>query len=65
LISAIDNKHIRALEQSAGGRIFNIIVDTENTAKMLMKKECFSTHVYLIPNNKIQGQPINENVNII
>ena len=62
LISVVENKYIRALEQAAGGRIYNIVVDNENTAKLLMKKECFSYHVNLIPNNKIQGQPISENV---
>lgn len=53
---------MRALEQCAAGRIYNIIVDNENTAKLLMKKECFHYHVNLIPNNKIQGQAIQENV---
>ena len=62
MIEAVDTKYIRALEQSAGARLFNIIVDSENTAKLLMKKESFGIHVNLIPNNKIQGNPIPGNV---
>lgn len=57
-----EGKYIRALEQCAGGRIYNVVVDNENTAKLLMKKECFNYHVNLMPNNKIQSQPIPENV---
>ena len=62
MISAKDSKYIRALEAMAGGRLFNIIVDTETTGKLLMKKEAFTYHVNLLPNNKIMGQKIPENV---
>ena len=50
-----------ALEQAAGGKLKSIIVDSDNTAKMLMKRECFSFFVNLIPNNKIQYRVIPEN----
>ena len=62
MISATDFKYIRALESLAGGRLFNIIVDTETTGKLLMKKEAFNYHVNLLPNNKITGQKIQDNV---
>lgn len=44
---------MKALEAGAGGKLLNIVVDNEITAKVLLKKNCFNHGVNLIPNNKI------------
>jgi structural maintenance of chromosome 2 len=56
---SIDNeKYAVALEQVAGGKMFNIIVDTETTSQLLLQRKCFDYGVILIPNNKITSKPI-------
>lgn len=59
LITVNDPKFIKPLEAVAGGKLFQIIVDNENTSKMLLKRESFGQmNVILIPNSKIVPQTI-------
>ncbi len=49
-----------ALEMAAGKKLFNIVVDNENTSRILLQRRCFDTKVFMIPLNKIQSKPITE-----
>ena len=50
-----NEKYARAIEQIAGGKLYNIIVDNENTSSILLQKKCFDYSVTLIPLNKIRN----------
>jgi structural maintenance of chromosome 2 len=51
-----------ALEITAGGKLFNVIVDNEQTAKALLQKGQLRRRVTIIPLNKISGRPLHPNV---
>src|SRR5690606_10260507 len=52
----LDNERFAtALEQVAGGKLCNIVVDNENTSSLLLSRKCFDFGVILIPNSKIQS----------
>ena len=53
-----NEKYTKAIEQAAGGRLYNIIVDNENTASLLLSRKCFDYGVTMIPNNKIMSKQI-------
>lgn len=50
-----------ALEVSAGGKIFNIVVDNEVTGSQLLEKGRLRKRVTIIPLNKIAARSINPN----
>ncbi|CAJ1367875.1 unnamed protein product [Effrenium voratum] len=52
----------RALEVCAGGRLFNVIVDNEETGKALLEKGQLRKRVTIIPLNKIQDNSISPQV---
>ncbi|KAL9249751.1 Structural maintenance of chromosomes protein 2-1-like protein, partial [Drosera capensis] len=62
LIKVKDNSTMTALEVVAGGRLFNVVVDTEVTGKQLLKDGELRKRVTIIPLNKIQGYvvPLNK-----
>jgi structural maintenance of chromosome 2 len=62
LIQPIEEKYIKALDQVAGSKLKNIIVDNEHTSKLLMKKSCFSFFVNLMPNNKMTPIVIQDHI---
>jgi structural maintenance of chromosome 2 len=47
-----------ALEQVAGGKLYSIVVDNENTSSLLLSRKCFNHGVVLIPNSKITSKRI-------
>ncbi|KAJ9583005.1 hypothetical protein L9F63_022663, partial [Diploptera punctata] len=49
-----------ALEIAAGGRLFNVIVDTEVTAKKLLNKGQLQRRTTIIPLNKIVGHSLDQ-----
>lgn len=49
-----------ALEVTAGGKLYNVIVDNEVTAKKLMDKGQLQRRITFIPLNKIEGRSIDE-----
>ncbi len=63
----VDNeRYATALEQVAGGKLFNIIVDTEATSQLLLSRKCFDYGVILIPLNKIRSFSIsNEKMRMV
>lgn len=58
LIRVKDSSTMTALEVVAGGRLFNIVVDTENTGKQLLQNGNLQRRVTIIPLNKIQAHVI-------
>jgi structural maintenance of chromosome 2 len=51
-------KYAKAIEQVAGGKLYNIIVDNENTSSILLNRKCFDYGVVLIPLTKINPKTI-------
>ncbi|KAB7504389.1 Structural maintenance of chromosomes protein 2, partial [Armadillidium nasatum] len=51
-----------ALEVSAGGKLYNVVLDTEETGKKLLKNGRLQSRVTFIPLNKIVGRPIDRSV---
>lgn len=55
LIKVKDSAAMTALEVTAGGKMFNIVVDDENTGKQLLQNGDLQRRVTIIPLNKIQS----------
>lgn len=53
-----DPKWARAIEAAAGGKLFQVIVDTDETAKQLLKNGRLQRRVTIIPLNKIRGSDV-------
>ncbi|CAD6228646.1 unnamed protein product [Miscanthus lutarioriparius] len=62
LIRIKDSSTATALEVAAGGRLFNVVVDTEETGKQLLKNGDLRSRVTIIPLNKIQTYTIPDRV---
>jgi len=60
-ISLKNSKYARAIEQVAGNKLYNIIVDNETTASLLLNRKCFDYGVTLIPLNKINPKIMDNN----
>ncbi|KAH6824279.1 structural maintenance of chromosomes 2 [Perilla frutescens var. hirtella] len=60
LINVKDSSAVVALEVAAGGKLFNVVVDTENTGKQLLQKGGLQRRVTIIPLNKIQSHPVSQ-----
>ncbi|KAL3341891.1 hypothetical protein AABB24_026086 [Solanum stoloniferum] len=58
LIKVKDSSAMTALEVAAGGKLFNIVVDTEDIGKQLLQKGGLRKRVTIIPLNKIQTHPV-------
>lgn len=55
---ASDNNIRFILQVAAGGKLFNVIVDTENTGKQLLQNGDLQKRVTIIPLNKIQTNAV-------
>lgn len=62
LVTVKDPKYTTALEVTAGGRLYNVVVDTEVTGKLLLEKGKLKKRVTIIPLNKITSRPISQKV---
>lgn len=60
LLKLRDPSTATALEVTAGGKLYNVIVDTEVTSKKLLQKGQLQTRVTIIPLNKITGRSIDD-----
>ena len=58
LFTLENDKYAKAIEQAAGGRMYNVVVDTEVTASLLLSRRCFDYGVTMIPMNKIVSKAI-------
>lgn len=61
LIRVKDPKYSQALSVLAGGHLRSVIVDTENTGKMLLQNGNLQTRTTMIPLNKISARAIPQN----
>ncbi|XP_022657981.1 structural maintenance of chromosomes protein 2-like [Varroa destructor] len=55
-----DRKWARAVEAAAGGKLFQVIVDNDKTAKQLLKNGQLQRRVTIIPLNKIRGSEVDQ-----
>ncbi|MEQ2214851.1 hypothetical protein XENOCAPTIV_021914, partial [Xenoophorus captivus] len=62
LITVSDVTYATALEVVAGGRLYNIVVDTEVTGKKLLEKGELQRRYTIIPLNKISAKTLNDKV---
>ncbi|CAI8607534.1 unnamed protein product [Vicia faba] len=58
LIKVKDSSTMTALEVSAGGKLYNVVVDTESTGKQLLQHGNLRRRVTIIPLNKIQSYTV-------
>lgn len=58
LLAVRDNVYCTALETAAGGKLYNVIVDTEVTSKLILQRGQLQTRTTIIPLNKIHGSVI-------
>ncbi|VAH82580.1 unnamed protein product [Triticum turgidum subsp. durum] len=62
LIKIKDSSTATALEVAAGGRLYNVVVDTETTGKQLLQNGGLKRRVTIIPLNKIHTGTIPDRV---
>ncbi|MBA0825106.1 hypothetical protein Goarm_021718, partial [Gossypium armourianum] len=62
LIKVKDSSAMTALEVTAGGKLFNVVVDSENTGKQLLQNGELRRRVTIIPLNKIQPNNVHPRV---
>lgn len=62
LFKVKDPRASRALEMAAGGKLFNVVVDNEETGKLLLKNGRLKRRVTLIPLNKITSREVEPQV---
>ncbi|KAL2326443.1 hypothetical protein Fmac_025501 [Flemingia macrophylla] len=58
LIKVKDRSTMTALEVAAGGKLYNVVVDTESTGKQLLQNGNLRRRVTIIPLNKIQSSSV-------
>lgn len=58
LVHVEDAAATTALEVAAGGKLYQVVVDSEETAKALLSKGQLRNRVTIIPLNKISNRPI-------
>ncbi|XP_030762291.1 structural maintenance of chromosomes protein 2 [Sitophilus oryzae] len=61
LINLKDNRYATALETAAGGKLFNVVVDTDDTSRKLLQKGDLQTRTTFIPLNKISSSSMDQN----
>nr|AGH55761.1 SMC2 [Brachionus calyciflorus] len=57
-----DPKFSTAIETAAGGKLFNLVVDTDKTGKLILQKGELKRKVTIAPLNQIRGYPPSERV---
>lgn len=62
LLKVKDPKATTALEVTAGGRLYNVVVDTEETGALLIKKGQLKKRVTIIPLNQVAARRLTPNV---
>ncbi|KAJ8984302.1 hypothetical protein NQ317_012272 [Molorchus minor] len=61
LLKCLNNNDCLALETAAGGRLYNVVVDTEVTSKKLLQKGNLQLRTTFIPLNKIKANKMDNN----
>ena len=58
LVRIQDKTHATALEVAAGGKLYQVVVDNEQTGKLLLGKDVLQKRVTILPLNKISNHTI-------
>ncbi|TKY68122.1 Structural maintenance of chromosomes protein 2-1 [Spatholobus suberectus] len=58
LFKVKDRSTMTALEVAAGGKLYNVVVDTENTGKQLLQNGNLKRRVTIVPLNKIKSDTV-------
>ncbi|RWS04717.1 structural maintenance of chromosomes protein 2-like protein [Dinothrombium tinctorium] len=58
LFAVKDSRAFTALEIAAGGKLYNVVVDNEETAKLIFEKSQMKRRCTLLPLNKIEGRDV-------
>ncbi|XP_078047334.1 structural maintenance of chromosomes 2 [Augochlora pura] len=58
LVTVKDKRAAYALDIVAGGKLYNVIVDSETTSKKLLQRGQLQQRVTIIPLNKVNGRPM-------
>ncbi|CAM9426844.1 unnamed protein product, partial [Ectocarpus sp. 12 AP-2014] len=61
LVQVKDPAHSTALEVAAGGRLYQVVVDNQDTGKLLLEQGNLKRRVTIIPLNKITPNPLRPN----
>ena len=61
LFNITDKKYAQALELTAGGKLFNVVVDTDETSKLLFKYGDLKKRITFVPLNRISSNVIPKN----
>lgn len=61
LFNITDKKYAQALELTAGGKLFNVVVDTDETSKLLFKHGDLKKRITFVPLNRISSNVIPKN----
>ncbi|CAM9771112.1 unnamed protein product, partial [Ectocarpus sp. 4 AP-2014] len=61
LVKVKDPAHSTALEVAAGGRLYQVVVDNQDTGKLLLERGNLKRRVTIIPLNKITPNPLRPN----
>ncbi|XP_014219096.1 structural maintenance of chromosomes protein 2 [Copidosoma floridanum] len=59
-ITVKDRTAAYALEMAAGGRLYNVMVDTETTGKKILKNGQLQSRVTIVPLNKVSGRVMDQ-----
>lgn len=62
LIQLKSPKFATGVEVAAGGKLFNVVVETEEVGKLLLSKGQLKKRVTIIPLNKIKSESLSEKV---
>jgi structural maintenance of chromosome 2 len=62
LVRVPDAAHHTAVELTAGAKLYNVVVDTEETGKSLLEKGGLKKRVTLIPLNKINNKTVSSSI---
>lgn len=62
LVTLNDVKYDTALEVTAGSRLYHVVVDTEETGKLLLNKGSLRQRVTIIPLNRVSASPLSTRV---
>ncbi|KAL5106246.1 Structural maintenance of chromosome protein 2 [Taenia crassiceps] len=58
LFDLVNPKYATAIEVAAGGKLYNVVVDTETTAKALLERGQLARRVTMLPLNRMRGSPV-------
>jgi len=61
LFTIENERFATALEFLAGAKLYNVVVDNDNTSRLLLQRKCFDSKVFIIPLNKITSKQMSEN----